>query len=161
LTGYRWLNEIKFNKYNSLDDDNYLVVDNTKTSSQDDKRILAFADADCLILAINSQRHYFTVFNFKSNYTEASYSNIKKKPRRRVSIHSEEYENGSNDSNVDESDDDDSESDNESEELMETCLGFDDSSANLFKFELSNWLDKLTEGLGSEKHYVKEWPQFN
>lgn len=48
---------------------------------------------------------------------------------------------------------------------IENCLGFDDSTSNRyenkFQVKLSNWLDKLTEGLNmNDKFTVKKWPDF-
>ena len=46
---------------------------------------------------------------------------------------------------------------------MAESLGFDDLDRcdNRFETQLSNWLDKLTEGLNmSQKYVVKKWPNF-
>ena len=48
------------------------------------------------------------------------------------------------------------------ENIYESCLGFNSELEDKFEKGLSNWLDKLTEGLNMNyvKYQVKKWPDF-
>lgn len=48
------------------------------------------------------------------------------------------------------------------ENIYESCLGFNSELEDKFENGLSNWLDKLTEGLNMNnvKYQVKKWPDF-
>jgi len=46
--------------------------------------------------------------------------------------------------------------------IYESSLGFSSELEDKFENELSNWLDKLTEGLNMNlnRYQVKKWPNF-
>ena len=121
----KWLNEIMFQKYRSMGEENDIDISDDE---YDDiiKANLNKLDYDrsLICLAINQQRRHFLIFNIdiKNLFTTC-------------------------DSNV-----------------TEACFGLDDSRRfeNKYQIELTNWLDKLTEGLNmSDKFTVKNWPDFN
>jgi hypothetical protein len=87
----------------------------------------------CLLLAINSSKKYFTRFLFKPRSGQ-SYLNVNQTDSRTS--------------------------------VVEECLNLDDSDQTQlyqqeFVTEVSNWIDKYTEGLCEQnKKFVSEWPEF-
>jgi len=86
-------------------------------------------DSDCLVLAISPLRKYYSMLKLNSEKT-SSYLDIKTK--------------------------------NQKVEPFENSVGFEErisiQDERKFILKLSNWLDKFTEGLCSEKIFVKDWP---
>ena len=92
--------------------------------------------ADCNVMVINSSQKYYIPLNFRlndPNESPSSYLNLQRK--------------------------------NSNKSFMEQSIGFEESYSSQmetkFMSELSNWLDKFTEGLLSNKNFVKEWPVMN
>lgn len=94
---------------------------------------------DCFVMAINSSQKYFLLFNFKSSDDGSSYLNLNYSSTGRK----EKLSSGS----------------------LEKSLGLEErystEQENLIMLNLSNWLDKITEGFCPSKHTIKEWPNFN
>ena len=123
MSSQKWLNEIMFEKYKQIgeenDEDDFEHIDESDDEAKANLNKLDF-DNDLIVLAINQQRKHFMIFNTNS-------ANLDKNSN------------------------------------MAESLGFDelDRSDNRFETQLSNWLDKLTEGLNmSKKYVVKKWPNF-
>lgn len=154
LPNQKWFNELMFDKYKELeddlnDDDNSLKSTKQKSnstsslSSEDDFEKIKqnykyqsgkMNDGGCIFLAINSNKKYFTTFNFKPTKSSFLNLNIKKT------------------------------NDKKSDYLLEECLNLEDETSYKQEFlnHVSNCLDKYTEGLCDQnKKFVDEWPEYN
>ncbi|CAF0926373.1 unnamed protein product, partial [Brachionus calyciflorus] len=136
--GKKWLDEIIYKRYQQLGVER--PSDRDSEDSDDeferiDEKNLIDLKADCNVLAINNSNKYYIPLNFRlndPNGSDSSYLNL----QRRNSVN---------------------------KSLMEQSIGFEESYSiqmeNKFVLELSNWLDKFTEGLLSNKTQIKEWPE--
>jgi hypothetical protein len=144
FSNQKWYNELMFDKYKELVNDDQSQSSSKKTDSTQSlsstssdegfEKIMksessSKLDGSCEILAINSAKKYFTKYNFKPN--KSSYLNLK--------------------------------INNKKSDLLEECLSFEDDVTYQQEFisDLSNWLDKYTEGLCDQnKKYVEAWPVY-